>query len=137
MATDDNDARFTGADYAVFAVMLSISAGIGVFFALTGGRQKTTREFLMADRSMSPFPVSMSLVASFISAITFLGTPAENYIYGVGFWLYGFAYILTGLTVSRTYLPLFFRMNVTSANEVRSQPKNLKDLNNIEDCSQK
>ncbi len=112
------DARFTGPDYAVFSCMLLISAGIGVFFALTGGRQKTTQEFLMADRNMSPAPVAMSLVASFISAITFLGTPAENYIYGVGYWLYAFAYVLVGLAVYRGYMPVFFRLGLTSSNEV-------------------
>ena len=113
-----DDPRFGGADYAIFTIMLLISAGIGVFFALTGGRQKTTREFLMADRNMSPFPVSMSLVASFISAITFLGTPAENYTYGVGYWLYGFSYVFVGLATSRFFMPIFYRLQLTSANEV-------------------
>ncbi|XP_072045269.1 sodium-coupled monocarboxylate transporter 1-like isoform X2 [Amphiura filiformis] len=115
--TSPTKARFSSADYGVFAAMLSVSAGIGVFFALTGGRQKTTREFLMADRSMGPFPVAMSLVASFISAITFLGTPAENYIYGISFVFYGIAYILTGLAVSRSFMPVLFRIGLTSANE--------------------
>ncbi len=113
------EGRFSAADYGVFAVMLAISAGIGIFFACTGGRQKTTQEFLMADRNMNPFPVALSLVASFISAITFLGTPAENYIYGIGFIFYGFAYILTGLGVYRGFMPMFFRLGLTSTNEVR------------------
>ena len=73
----------------------------------------------MADRNMSPFPVAMSLVASFISAITVLGTPAEVYIYGSMFWLFGVSYILTGIVVTRLFLPVFFRLEVTSANEVR------------------
>ena len=118
MYVDPSNAVFSGADYAIFAIMLTISAGIGIFFALTGGRQKTTKEFLMADRRMNAFPVSMSLVASFISAITFLGTPAENYINGIGFILYGIAYILTGLATYRFFMPIFFRLHVTSANEV-------------------
>ena len=44
---------------------------------------------------------------------------AETYIHGIAFWLYSFAYILTGLAVSRFYMPIFFRLNLTSANEVR------------------
>ena len=110
---------FSGADYAVFACTLLISSGIGVYHALTGGRQRTTSEFLLADRNMNPIPVAISLVASFISAITFLGTPAENYIYGCMFWLYGLAYILTGLFTWRGFMPVFFRLKVTSAFEVR------------------
>ena len=113
------DAKFTVPDYIVFSLMLGISCGIGIFHALTGGKQKTTLEFLMANRNMNPFPVGMSLVASFISAITFLGTPADNYKYGIGYWLYAFGYILVGLACWRFYIPIFYRMKITSANEVR------------------
>ncbi|XP_033644557.1 sodium-coupled monocarboxylate transporter 1-like [Asterias rubens] len=104
-------------DYVVFSCMLAISLFIGLYYGCTGGKQKTTAEFLMADRNMSPFPVAMSLVASFISAITVLGTPAEVYIYGSMFWLFGVSYILTGIVVTRLFLPVFFRLEVTSANE--------------------
>ena len=31
----------------------------------------------------------MSLLASFMSAITILGTPAEIYIYGTQYWIIG------------------------------------------------
>ena len=39
-------------DYVVFGVVLVVSASIGVYYGCTGGKQSTTREFLMADRSM-------------------------------------------------------------------------------------
>ncbi|XP_063968606.1 sodium-coupled monocarboxylate transporter 1-like [Lytechinus pictus] len=108
---------FSAADYVIFSGMLVISAGIGVYHALTGGRQRTTREFLMADRSMNPIPVAFSLVASFISAITFLGTPAENYVYGCMYWMFAFAYIGVGLATAFLFLPMFYRLNLTSTNE--------------------
>ncbi|XP_071481625.1 sodium-coupled monocarboxylate transporter 1-like [Diadema antillarum] len=107
---------FTAWDYVVLAIMLSISAGIGIFYGCTGSRQSTTKEFLLADGNMSMFPVAMSLVASFISAITVLGTPSEMYLYGSMFWLFGFAYIGAGL-VSSLFLPVFMGINITSANE--------------------
>ncbi|XP_038057834.1 sodium-coupled monocarboxylate transporter 1-like [Patiria miniata] len=104
-------------DYVVFGLMLAISVFIGLYYGCTGGKQKTTSEFLLADRSMNPIPVAMSLVASFISAITVLGTPAETYIYGTMFWWFGLAYIGTGIAVTRLFLPVFYRLGVTSANE--------------------
>ncbi|KAI8505547.1 Sodium-coupled monocarboxylate transporter 1 [Branchiostoma belcheri] len=61
------------ADYVVFSVLLAVSAAIGLYYACTGGRQRTQREFLMADRSMSVLPVT-------ISAITVLGTTTEIYM---------------------------------------------------------
>ncbi len=121
--SEDPVGKFGTVDYVVFSCMLAISVGIGIYHAFAGGKQKTTKEFLLADRNMSPIPVAMSLLASFISAITVLGTPAENYIYGSMFWIYIFAYVLAGLAVGRFFLPLFFRLNVTSANEVCSPGK--------------
>lgn len=93
-------------DYVVFIVMLLISAGIGVYVRFSGGKQKTTevfsffkckcfiiedyflQEYLLADRSMPIWPVSFSLMASFMSAITLLGVSNEIYQYGTQFILY-------------------------------------------------
>ena len=118
--SESNVGKFGTVDYVVFSCMLAISMFIGIYFAFAGGKQKTTKEFLLANRNMHPIPVAMSLVASFISAVTVLGTPAENYIYGSMFWLYGFGYIIAGFAVSRFFLPVFYRLNITSANEVGS-----------------
>ena len=52
------------------------------FTRFAGGRQATTEEFLMGDRQMSVLPVTLSLLASFISAITLLGTPSEVFLNG-------------------------------------------------------
>ena len=35
--------HFTVADYVVFALLLVASAGIGLFYAFSGGRQRTTQ----------------------------------------------------------------------------------------------
>ncbi|KAK2148112.1 hypothetical protein LSH36_515g02001 [Paralvinella palmiformis] len=59
-------------DYVVFGGVLAISASIGIYYGCTGGKQKTTSEFLMADRKMHLLPVTLSLLASFMSAITLL-----------------------------------------------------------------
>lgn len=35
-------ASFSAWDYVVFVIMLLISAGIGIYYRFTGGKQKTT-----------------------------------------------------------------------------------------------
>lgn len=35
--------HFTTADYIIFALLLVASAGIGLFYAFSGGRQRTTQ----------------------------------------------------------------------------------------------
>lgn len=110
---------FSSADYFVFSLLLCVSAGIGIFHALCGGRQKTTKEYLVANRSMSAIPVGMSLVASFMSAITVLGTPAEIYNYGTMFWWFGLSYAIVSLLVAYVYMPVFYKLQITSVYEVR------------------
>ncbi|XP_077990326.1 sodium-coupled monocarboxylate transporter 1-like [Glandiceps talaboti] len=109
--------EFSIADYVVCLVMLAISMCIGVYHACTGGKQKTTGEFLMADRNMSPWPVAMSLVASFMSAITVLGTPAEHYLNGTMFCYYGIAYMFTMIFTAELFMPAYYSLKITSAYE--------------------
>lgn len=37
--------HFTTVDYVIFALLLVASAGIGLFYAFSGGRQRTTRVY--------------------------------------------------------------------------------------------
>ncbi|KAI8522221.1 Sodium-coupled monocarboxylate transporter 1 [Branchiostoma belcheri] len=113
------ETRYFGVwDYVVFGVMLCVSAGIGLYYACTGGRQRTQKEFLMADKSMSVVPVALSLLASFISAITVLGTPAEIYTNGTMFWNFVIAYTITILLVARLFIPAFYSLGLTSTYEL-------------------
>lgn len=58
----DLPSLFKWPEYCVFAVVLILSLGIGVFYGFFNNKNKTNEEFLMASRSMSIFPVSLSLV---------------------------------------------------------------------------
>uniref|UniRef100_A0A6B2EGH4 Putative sodium/solute symporter n=1 Tax=Phlebotomus kandelakii TaxID=1109342 RepID=A0A6B2EGH4_9DIPT len=110
-------ASFTVWDYVVFVVMLLISAGIGVYYRFTGGKQKTTNEYLLADRNMSVWPVSFSLMASFMSAITILGVSMENYQFGTLFVIINISYGLATPIASHLYLPVFYKLQAASAYE--------------------
>ncbi|GBM82981.1 Sodium-coupled monocarboxylate transporter 1 [Araneus ventricosus] len=104
-------------DYIVFAIMLLISAGIGVWYAIVDRKKTDTQEFLMGGRSLSVFPVAMSVLASFMSAITLLGTPAEVYRYGTQYMIINIAFCLVIPATAYLYLPVFFNLGVTSAYE--------------------
>ncbi|NXI19821.1 SC5A8 protein, partial [Irena cyanogastra] len=109
--------HFTVWDYVVFAAMLLISAIIGIYYAFVGGGQKTSKEFLMAGRSMSALPVALSLTASFMSAVTVLGTPAEIYRYGAIFCIFAITYGLVVLCSAEIFLPVFYKLGITSTYE--------------------
>lgn len=110
--------KFQVWDYVVFASLLALSAAIGVFHAVCGGRQSTTKEFLLADKQMNVAPVAMSMLASFMSAITLMGNPAEIYNYGTQFIMIGLSYSIVIPAAAHLYIPIFYNLNVTSAYEV-------------------
>lgn len=106
------------ADYVVWSLILASSIGIGIYYACTGGRQRSTEEFLVGNREMNPIPVAMSIAVSFISAVTFLGTTAEAYSNGVMIWLLTIAVTVACIIGGVFFLPVFHRLKLTSVNEV-------------------
>ncbi|GAB6020228.1 Sodium-coupled monocarboxylate transporter 1, variant 2 [Chamberlinius hualienensis] len=104
-------------DYIILGTVLLISASIGVYYRLTGGKQKTVGEYLLAGKDMGVAPVAFSLMASFMSAITLLGVASENYVWGTQFVLINIAYIIGTPFVAFCYLPVFFKMQCTSVYE--------------------
>uniref|UniRef100_A0A336M4V5 CSON009897 protein n=1 Tax=Culicoides sonorensis TaxID=179676 RepID=A0A336M4V5_CULSO len=114
-------ASFSVWDYVVFGLMLIISASIGVYYRCTGGKQKTTKEYLMADRSMAVWPVSFSLMASFMSAVTLLGVSNENYQFGTQFIVINVSYGLATPVAAYLFLPVFYRLQSSSAYEYLEQ----------------
>ncbi|XP_038170958.1 sodium-coupled monocarboxylate transporter 1 [Arvicola amphibius] len=104
-------------DYVVFAGMLLISAAIGIYYAFAGGGQQTSKDFLMGGRSMTAVPVALSLTASFMSAVTVLGTPAEVYRFGAIFSIFAITYFFVVLISAEVFLPVFYRLGITSTYE--------------------
>lgn len=113
------DERFSIIDYVVFSVMLLISALIGIWYGCgPGGKQKTTAEYLLGDRQMKNWPVAISLLVSYLSAITLLGVPSEVYTYGAQYYVLIISYFIICFTVAVIFVPMFRRVNITCANEV-------------------
>ena len=131
---------FHWADYLVFVGVLLVSASVGIFYAFAGGRQRTAREYLMANRQMSVFPTSVSILMSFMSAVLVLGTPAEMYTKGAMMWLQIFGMSMQAVISAIFFVPLMYPLHFTSSYEVcacvfRSIPLRLADrllpINNI------
>ncbi|XP_013138880.1 PREDICTED: putative sodium-dependent multivitamin transporter isoform X2 [Papilio polytes] len=108
---------FKPVDYAIMTASVVISIVIGLYFRFSGGKQKTNEEYLLANRNMSILPIAVSLMASFMSAVTLLGVSAENYYYGMIFVIVNLGYGLGTPIACQFYLPVFFGLQKTSAYE--------------------
>ncbi|KAM6202314.1 sodium-dependent multivitamin transporter-like [Rhynchocyon petersi] len=108
---------FSAVDYVVFALLLALSLAIGLYHAWRGWGQHTIGQLLMADRQMSCFPVALSLLATFQSAVAILGVPSEIYRFGIQYWFLGCSYFLGLLIPAHIFIPVFYRLHLTSAYE--------------------
>ncbi|XP_058794304.1 putative sodium-dependent multivitamin transporter [Phymastichus coffea] len=105
------------ADYVVLGVVMLVSAGIGVYYRFTGGKQKTIEEYFSANRSMSVLPLSIALMVSFVSAITVLGISGEIYAHGTLFAVHYIGIVAATVVVGYFYLPVFFELDSMSVYE--------------------
>lgn len=111
---------FVAVDYVLFALVLVVSALIGVFYMIKeyrAAKQMTSDDVLMGGRDIGIFPIAMSLMASFMGAITVLGTPTEMYNNNTSYWLAGMAMLITVPLTNHIFLPFFHDLSLTSAYE--------------------
>ncbi|XP_046662678.1 sodium-coupled monocarboxylate transporter 1-like [Homalodisca vitripennis] len=102
------DLKFTWVDYTVVSAMLLLSTLVGVYYTFFN-RQNTFEDYMLGGKTMGVFPVSMSLVASFISGITLLGLPTEIYLYGTQYSVINFSVLGVLILCITFYLPVFLQ----------------------------
>ncbi|XP_055374973.1 sodium-coupled monocarboxylate transporter 1 isoform X1 [Condylostylus longicornis] len=124
---------FGWADYLVFVLMLVVCAMIGIYFGFVEKNKQAKRnksnggvqarrgsealDYLVGGRKMQTFPVSMSLVASFISGISLLGTSTEIYVYGTQYAFLLITIIISSFISWHIFLPVFCNLQLTSTYE--------------------
>ena len=89
---------------------------IGLALALSG-KQKDTSSYFLANRNMPWVAVSLSVVASLLSALTYLGAPAVAYRENAALMLGLPAALLAAPLVICLFFPIYRRLNVTSIYE--------------------
>ncbi len=62
-----------------WAVIASYFIAVLVIGSLASGRQKGDRSFFLGNRNMPTWAVAISILASSLSAVTFLGAPQEAF----------------------------------------------------------
>ncbi|KAL7643247.1 UNVERIFIED_CONTAM: hypothetical protein RMT77_006538 [Armadillidium vulgare] len=108
----ENSETFGVFDYCLFAGVLIISGGIGLYTFYKGN--KSPEEFLMGNRSFKPLPIAISLLTSYVSAINILGHPAEVYAYGIQIYTMTIGNMSGILFSYYFFLPMLFPLKLTS-----------------------
>lgn len=108
------DMAFSIADYVIFIASILLWILCGIFYAFRNKKQ-TTQTMLVGDGKLPILPTALALVASFMSAVSLLGYPAEIYQFGVMFCWYAATYLIVFPVAAYGFVPVFFEVQVTSA----------------------
>ncbi|MEA5425048.1 sodium:solute symporter [Arcicella lustrica] len=100
-------------------LVLILTLGTIVGFGLWKGRfqEKNIEEYLLASRQMPWYHVTLSVMATQASAITFLSAPGQAYIDGMRFVQFYFGLPLAMIVLSITFIPIFKKLKVFTAYE--------------------
>ncbi|MBK9164200.1 MAG: sodium/solute symporter [Acidobacteria bacterium] len=91
----------------IFGYLFGITA-FGIWYA---GKQETTEDYFVGDRNVPWWAISMSIVATETSTITFISVPGIAYARGGNFEFLQlvFGYLVGRVVISLVFIPLYFK----------------------------
>ncbi len=101
-------------DYVVIGVYIFSMLIMGLRIAF---RQRSTEDFFLGGRNLPAWAVGISMLASLLSTITYLGMPGEMFRTGLGFLTRQLGVPFVLLVMWFIFLPFFMKLNITSAYE--------------------
>jgi Na+/proline symporter len=104
----------TTLDWAVLGVYLVAIVGFGVWM---GRGNRRIDDFFLAGREMRWWAIGLSVMATQISAITFVGTTGQAYVDGMRFLVVYFGLPFAMVILCVTLVPFFYRARVYTAYE--------------------
>src|ERR1051325_1326777 len=93
------------------AIIFGYLIGITLFGVWFAGRQKTTEDYFVGDRSVPWWAIAMSIVATETSTITFISVPGVAFSRGGNFQFLQLVmgYMLGRVVISLLFIPSYFR----------------------------
>jgi sodium-coupled monocarboxylate transporter 8/12 len=99
-------------DVVVIVVYLAIVVGKGWWLSR---KQDDIETYLLAGRSMSYWVVAISIIASLLSAVTYMGAPTESYLHDMKYSVTLICIVAATPIVIYIFLPFYYRLNVYTA----------------------
>ena len=105
-------ATLAPADWVVLVVYLVAIVSFGVWM---GRGNRRVDDFFLAGREMRWWAAGLSVMATQVSAITFVGTTGQAYTKGMSFLAFYFGLPFAMVVLSLTLVPFFYRSGVFTA----------------------
>jgi Na+/proline symporter len=111
-------------DWILLSSFLAFVVAYGVW--KTRGK-KDIQGYFLANRSTPWYAITVSIMATQASAITFLSTPGQAYVDGMRFVQFYFGLPIAMVILSITAVPIFHKLKVYTAYELLEQRFDLKN----------
>src|ERR1035441_7429249 len=102
-------------DFAIIAIYL---AGITLFGLRFRKRQRTLRDYFLADRNIPWWAIALSIVAAETSTLTIISIPGLAYDSNLTFLQLVLGYLTGRVIISFILLPQYFRGDLYTAYEI-------------------
>ncbi|MCF8259504.1 MAG: sodium:solute symporter [Melioribacteraceae bacterium] len=98
-------------------VMSSFLLFVVIYGVVKTKGSKNVKEYLLANKTTKWYAITLSIMATQASAITFLSTPGQAYVDGLRFVQFYLGLPLAMIILSITAIPLYHKLNVYTAYE--------------------
>ena len=99
-------------DYIIIIVYLFV---IAIFGKLSGGKQKTVKDYFIGSQEVPWWAISFSIVAAETSTLTFISIPGLAYLTNLNFLQLTFGYLIGRIIVAAFFLPAYYKGDLTTA----------------------
>ncbi len=99
-------------DYIIIAAYL---LGIAVFGIISGGKQKSVKDYFLGSKVVPWWAVCFSIVAAETSTLTFISIPGLAYLTNLNFLQVTFGYLIGRIIVAFVFLPAYSKGDLKTA----------------------
>ena len=103
-------AAFTPIDWGVLGVYFALLVASGVWFSRK--EQTSTEDYFLGGRKMPAWAVAVSIVATSMSAASFVGVPESSYSGNLTYLATNLGMVIAALIVAFIFIPAFYRQRV-------------------------
>jgi SSS family transporter len=89
--------------------------GIAVFGIISGGKQRTIKDYFLGSTVVPWWAVCFSIVAAETSTLTFISIPGLSYLTNLNFLQVAFGYLLGRIIVAVLFLPAYYKGELKTA----------------------
>ena len=98
-----------------YIIIVAYLVGIAIFGMISGGKQKSVKDYFLGSKVVPWWAVCFSIVAAETSTLTFISIPGLAYLTNLNFLQVTFGYLIGRIIVAVLFLPAYSKGNLKTA----------------------